>query len=448
MIRELRLALYFVIGVLLSAVSMFSHAETISASSTINGVTAGYIANVDSVNFWFSTHLEACTKLKQAYPTYPSLEVVTSRNNAYDANGYECVTNGGPYDGWVIVGARGDSCAGEGAVVSLTACTIYSCPVGLNWTLSGSTCARPDCEAPQVRDVATGICTAPPCALAANAQIGTGRYAIPHPYVSGGFCLNGCMAYPGGSGTIVGAYKYQYMFVNGAGGAASSCTAGGSTPSVASSDPVSSLPLTDPAVQNCIDSGQGFGQINGVTVCSGPVTTTTTQSGTTTATPPAGGGSPSTTNVTNNTTCTAAGSCTTTTTTTTTSGGSGPGGTGPGSTTTTGETKKEETKAGFCEENPDASMCSDICEEQPDLLQCLKVGEPGEEPDIQEQNKSVSSVTPYASGSGSCPATVALPRGAEFSYAPMCSFASGVRPIVLAIAWLLAGGMIFAWFRS
>lgn len=408
MMRELRLLLWFAVGVLLSSVAVIAHAEDYPGVWTFS-MGGDTFPTAAAGGVWF------CGLYSVA---------VTSTN---ETNGQVvCANNQTAYlDKNLTCPSGGNANGGTGMCTGAAACT-----------------------APQVRDAATGLCVAPACALAANAQIGTGRYAIPHPYVSGGFCLNGCLAYPGGTGTIVGSVKYQYMFVNGAGGAASSCTAGGSTPSVPSSDPVTNLPLTDPAVNKCIESGQGFGQVNGVTVCSGPVTTTTTKSGTTTTTPPAGGGPPSTTNVTNNTSCTVEGSCTTTTTTTTTSGGSGPGGTGPGSTTTTGETKKETTKAGFCEENPSASMCSDICEEQPDLLQCLKVGDPGEEPDIQEQNKSVSSVTPYASGSGSCPASVSLPHGAEFSYAPMCSFASGVRPIVLAIAWLLAGGMIFAWFRS
>lgn len=37
-------------------------------------------------------------------------------------------------------------------------CTGYECPANQNWTLSGATCVRPDCVAPDVRDPATGRC--------------------------------------------------------------------------------------------------------------------------------------------------------------------------------------------------------------------------------------------------------------------------------------------------
>ncbi|WP_425514548.1 virulence factor TspB C-terminal domain-related protein [Georgfuchsia toluolica] len=51
-----------------------------------------------------------------------------------------------------------------------------------------------------------------------------------------------------------------------------------------------------------------------------------------------------------------------------------------------------------------------------------------------------SALTPVSvSLTSTCPADVALPHGAVFSYAPMCQFASGLRPVVLAMAWLAAG---------
>lgn len=39
--------------------------------------------------------------------------------------------------------------------------TDYTCPSGQNWTLSGTTCTRPACVAPQSRDPADGVCKAP-----------------------------------------------------------------------------------------------------------------------------------------------------------------------------------------------------------------------------------------------------------------------------------------------
>lgn len=449
MIREIRLILWFFCGMMLSAWPVFSYAETIPATQSVAPANRQMYQDTNYRNWLVKA--TACDKsLAQNGGAYGAGNGWSIGSITEDATYIYCFPTGGinlPYAGWSYSLNKTLSCVPDGALYS-DSCAPLVCPTGQNWTLSGSNCTRPDCVSPQVRNASTGLCTAPPCALAANDQIGSGRYATAYPAVSGSYCVNGCTAYAAGSGTIQGTTRYQNMYVNGAGGAASSCTAGGSTPSASPADPTTNLPLTDSAVQKCIDSGQGFGSVNGVTVCSGPTTTTDTKTKTSTNTPAAGEGSPTTTNTTNNTTCTGSGSCTTTTTTTTISGGSGPGGTGAGSVTKVSETKKEETKAGFCEENPDSTICADLCEKQPDLLQCKTLGEPGTEPAIQNQNKGVGSITPFASGAGSCPATVALPRGAEFSYAPMCNFASGVRPIVLAIAWLLAGGMIFAWFRS
>ncbi len=58
-----------------------------------------------------------------------------------------------------------------------------TCPSGQNWTLTGQTCTRPACVAPQTRQ-ADGTCSAPQCTHAANAQVG-GMYVIPRPVPSG-----------------------------------------------------------------------------------------------------------------------------------------------------------------------------------------------------------------------------------------------------------------------
>ena len=229
----------------------------------------------------------------------------------------------------------------------------YSCPAGQNWTLSGSSCTRPDCTAAQTRNSA-GVCISA-CTLGPNEQIGTVRYGFPHPQPSGViFCVNGCTAYPGGTGTISGAVKYQYALVNGAGGAASSCTAG--TEIVPNVNAASGEPLSNPTVASCISSGQGFGTVNGVVVCTGPTSTVASSKETQADTPASGPAK--TTETTTTTVCTGAGACTTTTTSNVTSGGSGKGGTGPGSSTTPGDgTEKAQTKADFCQENPSDKAC-------------------------------------------------------------------------------------------
>lgn len=395
MMREFRLALYFLVGVMLSAVSMFSYASI------------SYGPNADS------SPLPYCTAqvLAASYTTPRIGETVGNSLKCYGKLPYAPYSEG--LVTWISINYR--NCANTG------------------WLSTPQTCT---CTSPQVWDMATQACSAPPCPAAGSVIGAGGAFYGGTGAVPTTICVSSCGVTPGacaGNGTSYGCTG-PYVATG------QNCT-GGTGGFGLAPDPI---PPEDPR-NKCIEQGQSFGTVNGVVVCTPPTTKTTPT--TTTNTPSSG--APSTTNQTTNTTCTGAGSCTTTTTTTTTSGGSGPGGTGPGSTTTAPEIKKtEEPKAAFCEENPDSSMCADACQENPDLLQCISIGDPTPGDPVKSENKSVSSITPFASGAGACPASVALPKGAEFSYAPMCNFASGVRPIVLAIAWLIAGGMIFAWFRS
>jgi len=76
----------------------------------------------------------------------------------------------------------------------------YICPAGQNWTLSGTSCTRPDCPDGQVRNE-SGVCVAPPCqsgesisfsifsgySVGANAVVGAGA----NPYTNGSNRCNG-----------------------------------------------------------------------------------------------------------------------------------------------------------------------------------------------------------------------------------------------------------------
>ena len=391
------MTLYFLVGVMLSAVSTFSFAAIAYGPTYLSSAAAACAVQVASVG-----------------DTNPSVGI--------DLGGSVQCLGKLPYLPYQ------DHVSGQVA-------KSYRTCDDLAWVGTPQTCT---CTFPQVWDSVKQSCSAPACP-AAGSVIGSGSSVYSGSGQLGGaleICISSCSVTTGGcSSSKKTDGSWSWGCVGPFTAVGSSCTG-----------TAVAVPPTDPKAA-CIAKGQGFVEMSGAVVCVPPTTVTTPTK--TTSTPAAGGGSPSTTNNNTNTTCTGDGSCTTTTTTTTTSGGSGPGGTGPGSTTTPPtETKTETPKAAFCEENPQSTVCSNICQEQPDLLQCKTLGEAGIEPNIQNQNKGVGSITPFAGGSGSCPATVSLPRGAAFSYAPMCNFASGVRPIVLAIAWLLAGGMIFAWFRS
>lgn len=85
----------------------------------------------------------------------------------------------------------------------------------------------------------------------------------------------------------------------------------------------------------------------------------------------------------------------------------------------------------------------DFCKQNPNSLACMEKGEPDE---LDLETRSIGSmVSPVAvGGAGHCMAdkTLAMAtmgRSITFTYKPICDLASMVRPLILALAWLLAG---------
>lgn len=105
----------------------------------------------------------------------------------------------------------------------------------------------------------------------------------------------------------------------------------------------------------------------------------------------------------------------------------------------TGETKTEETTTEKPTENPD------FCVLHPESMACAKLGEPGEAPELQKKDISVSLQPDSGFGpdNGSCPAnrTYTTHNGGipiVFSWAPVCQGATTFRPVVIGMAWLSA----------
>lgn len=93
----------------------------------------------------------------------------------------------------------------------------------------------------------------------------------------------------------------------------------------------------------------------------------------------------------------------------------------------------------FCKDNPD----SPICVEQ----------DFGTVPEVDLGGTSISvAINPVAvGGAGSCPAPSPLTiRGQTyfFKWDTFCTFANGIRPILLAFAWLSAAGIMVGGFKS
>ena len=380
--RHFRAAIWFCLGFLLVGLPMLAFAETIPASSGWVITWNGTFAN--------ETLVQACARAIAANPSAGVVYHSVSTTSPYKCNGSLPTTPS------VIYGSYGAISPGP------------ACPWNQNWTLVGSTCTRPDCVAPQVLN-ASGVCVAPPCPAAgqSGASLGatgtfTGSGNIPSV-----LCVNGCQYNTGGVGVQAG-----NAWATGIGlstGATCSSNTGAALPA--------SDPQTDPKTK-CVESGQAFGTVNGVVVCT-PATTTVTK----------GSGSSTTTNKDpqGNTTSTSTTSTSTSTSTTNISGG------GSSKTTTTTTT------------NPDGSTTTTTTtgegvgdgegEDEDDDW-----GTPPEEGALSEQSIGPSSITPVSmGGSGACPAPIALPHNwGSVSYQPACDLAGMIKPITLAFAWLAA----------
>lgn len=109
----------------------------------------------------------------------------------------------------------------------------------------------------------------------------------------------------------------------------------------------------------------------------------------------------------------------------------------------------------FCTLHPTASACQpfpqsesedpgDPCIEHPDRAGCSELGDVS---DVQLPTQSAPiSFVPTLSASGSCPSprSVSTSYGSlEFSYQPICDFATGLRPLVIALSLIGAGALVF-----
>lgn len=367
MVREIRLFLYFLIGVLLSAIACFSYAETISATgpATVPAAsTYGYTGAqyADTAGTGYATPLSAAQAWYSA--VHPTFATKVSGPYVWPCSGTNFVV--GSLLSYQVKGSGDPFCSYTGATITVaytcssgnlygSNCTnAYTCPSGQGWSLTGSTCTRPDCASGEVRQP-DGTCSNPnACKLSANAQIGTGNYQFPRPQPSGvTWCIDHCQAYQGVEVWHTPTLTYAPAYVNGAGGAASTCESSGSnTPVPTTEEPSKTNPPCG--------AGQGTATMGGKVVCVDTSKVPTAEAPpdvkktTTTKTESDG----STTTITEIRTCTGEGACSTTTITTIGATPSGTPGTAgiPGTSTAVKDTGSNET-ADFCKSNPNMQIC-------------------------------------------------------------------------------------------
>lgn len=371
--RVARLLAWFCFGVLLAWVWMVpAYAETIPATASGGTTPASAVWQVGSlvVASQAAARTQACSPAPNGFngeilnprgsPASAGYRVFCYYGTTIIETGSYTVTYSCPAGqtlGYLTNASAGGSTCSGGPVT-------YSCPAGAGWTLSGTSCTRPDCLAGQVRDGA-GVCVNDCTAGAASSAsqysgqfsgCGVGTATCTKPSV--GTARPWPSTLCDGTCTItVGAGKATCSSSGTLAGGPISCVFSGTKTGAACSGDNGPPPTYDP----CFGEGKVAGTISGVPVCTGEAPKST-ESTKTTTTPT------STTETTTRTDCDSAGKCTTTTSSTYTSGGSGPSGTGAGSTTVPGtgpgtagegkpaETEKQE-KSSFCEENPDSPLC-------------------------------------------------------------------------------------------
>lgn len=326
--RIIRLFLYFVVGVLLSAVAVFAHSETMPVGTVYRIASCpntSYVECGSYVGTQYATLTEACApagtsailKSDQTFYHYVSQRTPTSTSCGINVN-QRCGSS------W---------CSGYSiSVFSLT--SVQGCPTG--WTQDGQTCTKPD------------VC--PTTSTSGYYSMGSSED------ISGDYCENSCgytLSLNLAGGDVFSSSSKRWLPMNKT-GTGQSCSASNPTP-----EGSPALPNEPEKVPPCA-TGEGViatseGQVYCVPEALPGSDEPVVQKKVEKETFP--DGSEKTTTTTQ--TCTGAGACTTTTITNVTGVG---GGTTPGEAGTPGTTEGTSTKpgnetAGFCAEHPGLQIC-------------------------------------------------------------------------------------------
>ena len=122
-------------------------------------------------------------------------------------------------------------------------------------------------------------------------------------------------------------------------------------------------------------------------------------------------------------------------------GTSGATGTGNGSGSGTGSGSGAGDGDGECT-GDDCSVedpVSSFCKNNPTALACVKLGDPTSSQVIENEVVNVKfSASSWGAENAACPAPVHIRDDVYFSYQPACDFFSGIRPVVIAAAFVIA----------
>lgn len=97
-------------------------------------------------------------------------------------------------------------------------------------------------------------------------------------------------------------------------------------------------------------------------------------------------------------------------------------------------------------EKPKPEEQQQLCEKFPDILACQKLDTPEAQDLSREQVQiSISPLGGWGAEDAACPApktAMVMGREVSLSWQPVCDFATGLRPLVIALAWLSAATML------
>lgn len=416
--------LWFALAFTLIVAAGAVKAETIAANSGYQWRSQAFPASP-----WQSSQTAACQYHCTNYTSYTSCSAGTSLTSCSGLT-----WNGTPFSNLDVLSYQ----------------SVLVCPSSGGWTLSGSNCVRPDCVAPEVRGtdgvcaspcgtsgatVQNGVCVCPgfsqdfspsdkTCNCIAARLEGRGTPISGNGVEPATSCFGGCVVNHGGLSVSVGTGATALWSSQVASFTSTKCTG---------TDVQAKTPTEDTRTpeQKCLASGGGFITTSTGTVCTDsgdsplPVTkktidNTVNKDGTGAVT-----GTESTETV-----C-IGDQCTTTKTTKDANGNV------TGTTITTGSGSGADSNGSYDGDEPSE------CEKFPTRIGCAEFGTPAEDGPLTTNAVGLSSLTPSLSAAGSCPADISLPRGMKFSWEYVCMYASGIRPVIIALAWLSAGFLLF-----
>lgn len=133
-------------------------AATPNAPATITAAAVGQYYGWGLTDATFAGYCAKALAYHGGYPkgTCPDVDPVTQPSKTGQCGRFFNNSYCSPADAYYQLVCPANYAMQAGACKNTV--TVYTCPAGQSWTLSGTTCTRPDCVAPEVRDPATGQC--------------------------------------------------------------------------------------------------------------------------------------------------------------------------------------------------------------------------------------------------------------------------------------------------